>query len=134
MADEKPEPGHPTDSSLPPPKTFQELIIIPIWERWHRSARWRAAIICFVVLGAALGYGIQYIPQITQLLKPEISRPPQPLLETGETDIRVWVNTDSRIYHCPGTQWYGRTRKGEYMTQSKALEAGYKPAYARQCR
>jgi hypothetical protein len=134
MADQKPELEHRADSTPPPPKSFQELIIIPIWERWHRGAKWRAAIICAVVLVAALGYGIQYIPQIIQLLKSDVSRTPQPLVETAETDIRVWVNTESRIYHCPGTQWYGRTRKGEYMTQGKALEAGYKAAYGHQCR
>ena len=26
---------------------------------------------------------------------------------------RVWVNTSSRVYHCPGTRYYGNTARGE---------------------
>jgi micrococcal nuclease len=29
---------------------------------------------------------------------------------------RVWVNTSSRVYHCPGTRYYGNTARGEYLT------------------
>jgi hypothetical protein len=38
----------------------------------------------------------------------------------------VWVNTDSGIYHKPGTRWYGKTKQGKYMTEADALKAGYK--------
>ena len=37
----------------------------------------------------------------------------------------VWVNTDSGIYHKPGTHWYGKTKKGKYMTEADAIKAGY---------
>lgn len=40
----------------------------------------------------------------------------------------VWVNTDSGVYHKPGTRWYGKTKKGKYMTEADARKAGYKPA------
>jgi hypothetical protein len=40
----------------------------------------------------------------------------------------VWVNTDSGIYHKPGTHWYGKTKKGKYMTEADAIKAGYHPA------
>ena len=45
----------------------------------------------------------------------------------------VWVNTNSGIYHCPGTRWYGKTEAGEYMTQKQAREKGYHPAANRAC-
>ena len=47
--------------------------------------------------------------------------------------VKVWVNTDSGTYHCPGARWYGRTRAGEYMTQKQAREKGYHPAARRAC-
>ena len=45
----------------------------------------------------------------------------------------VWVNTDSGVYHKPGTRWYGNTKRGEYMTQKQAQEKGYRPAYGKVC-
>jgi len=40
----------------------------------------------------------------------------------------VWVNTDSGIYHKPGTRWYGKTKQGKYMTEADAQKAGYRAA------
>ncbi len=47
---------------------------------------------------------------------------------------RVWVNTRSGVYHCPGTRYYGATAQGRYMTQAEARAAGYRAAYGRTCR
>jgi micrococcal nuclease len=46
---------------------------------------------------------------------------------------RVWVNTASKVYHCPGTKYYGNTSRGTYMTEAEAQEKGYRPAYRRAC-
>ena len=46
---------------------------------------------------------------------------------------KVWVNTKSGVYHCPGTRWYGATKSGQYMTESEARAAGDRPAYGRAC-
>lgn len=40
----------------------------------------------------------------------------------------VWVNTDSGVYHKPGTRWYGKTKRGKYMLETDAIKAGYKAA------
>jgi hypothetical protein len=53
--------------------------------------------------------------------------------EQGNADVKVWVNTNSGVYHCPGTRWYGSTKQGEYMTQKKARENGFRPAYGKVC-
>jgi hypothetical protein len=40
----------------------------------------------------------------------------------------VGVNAESGVYHKPGTRWYGKTKRGKYMTEAEAIEAGYHPA------
>lgn len=44
------------------------------------------------------------------------------------SDMQVWVNTSSGIYHYPGARWYGTTKHGEYMSEKDALTAGYRAA------
>jgi len=51
----------------------------------------------------------------------------------GNPSVKVWVNTDSHVYHCPGTRWYGNTKQGGYMTQKEALDKGNRPAYGKLC-
>jgi hypothetical protein len=46
---------------------------------------------------------------------------------------KVWVNTPSMVYHCPGARWYGTTKKGSYMTESAANAAGARPAGGKPC-
>ena len=40
----------------------------------------------------------------------------------------VWVNTATGVYHKLGSRWYGKTKKGKYMTEADAIRAGYKAA------
>jgi hypothetical protein len=53
--------------------------------------------------------------------------------QTGNPDVKVWVNTNSGVYHCSGTRWYGNTKQGEFMSQKKAQDAGNRPAYGKVC-
>jgi serine/threonine protein kinase len=62
--------------------------------------------------------------------------PASPVLKAfgaGNPGVKVWVNTDSGTYHCPGTKWYGKTQEGEYLTQKEAQDKGYHPAASRAC-
>jgi hypothetical protein len=45
----------------------------------------------------------------------------------------VWVNSASKVYHCPTDRYYGKTKAGAYMTESAALAAGDKPDAGKKC-
>ena len=40
----------------------------------------------------------------------------------------VWVNPDSKVYHKEGSQWYGNTSEGKWMTEADAKKEGNRPA------
>ena len=74
---------------------------------------------------------LRITPVLTRsdILREEVGAdPPDP------SDVRVWVNLASKVYHCPGTEYYGRTRRGQYMPESAARKAGHRPAGGRACR
>ena len=37
----------------------------------------------------------------------------------------VWVNSETKVFHREGDKWYGKTKKGKYMTEADAAKAGY---------
>jgi hypothetical protein len=66
-------------------------------------------------------------PPSTQTHSPSAAAAP------GGGADKVWVNTASKVYHCPSDHWYGKTKQGEYMTEADAKAKGNRPDHNKPC-
>ena len=114
---------------------------------------------CFLLVGALIisTASLGQTPATAPTAKPAASAPPatlsKPALPENSTpaikkatpatpatsaaagggDGKVWVNTASNTYHCPGTKYYGKTKKGEYMTEADAKAKGNHADHKKAC-
>jgi hypothetical protein len=54
------------------------------------------------------------------------ARPAQATPAPGGGHGLVWVNTESHVYHKEGSRFYGKTKKGKYVSEADAIKEGDK--------
>lgn len=76
-----------------------------------------------------LGVGAFVTPSLGATPAPNRS----PLQAPRPMETIVWVNTPSRVYHCPGSRFYGTTDVGEFMSEAAARGQGNRAAGGNGC-
>jgi DNA-binding NarL/FixJ family response regulator len=96
------------------------------------------AIAALVIAVAALGWTVfgrklQEVRAMDQLLVSlHLKSIPAPD-DSGNPDVRVWIDLHTALYYCPDSSSYGKTVKGKFTSQHEAQLDRFEPASGRPC-
>jgi GAF domain-containing protein len=62
-----------------------------------------------------------------------LAEAPPPATYTGNPRTKVWIDTRTALYYCPGQEFYGNTPDGRYSSQIQAQRDQFEPAFRRPC-
>ena len=46
---------------------------------------------------------------------------------------KVWANDTSKVYHCETDKYYGKSKRGEYLTEADAKAKGFHAEHGKAC-
>lgn len=67
------------------------------------------------------------------LIQVGLAEAPDPPPDKGNPAVQVWVDERTALYYCPGTDLYGKTPKGKFLTQHEAQLDQIEAAYRKPC-
>ena len=113
------------------PRSFLDL---HVKLRFHRADLYLgiAVLVAFLALlfPATATQRPRLRPWERMLIAMGIAEAPQPAAvhHAGDPNVKVWVDTHTALYYCPGTELYGKSPDGHYSTQREAQLDRFEPA------
>lgn len=117
-----------------PGAIYSGLLDLRVKLRFHRADLYLgiAIVVAFLALlfPATATQRPTLRPWERMLIAMGIAEAPQPVAvhHTGDPNTKVWVDTHTALYYCPGAELYGKSPNGHYSSQREAQSDHFEPA------